>query len=122
MHPARITLPATSASASLGRAWARLILDGSPGRAPVEQVIGELIGEALDHGAEGDVDVSLHRAPAECLVVVTSLETGAEAPSAGVDLVEHPRLVIVDALAESLEQHVGADGVVVMRARITWVE
>ncbi|MGW1994714.1 hypothetical protein [Embleya sp. NPDC001921] len=122
MDPAHITLPATPASVSLGRAWARLLLDGSPGRAAVEQVVGELLGEALAQGAEGDVRVELQRTAGECVVVVTSREPGPTTPGSGVDLGEHPRLVIVDALADSLEQRVDVDGVVIMRARITWME
>lgn len=122
MDPARITVPADLASAPIARAWARLHLGSSAGRLPVEQVVSELIAEAMAQGAEGDIEVELQRATGECIVVVTSRERPLPPPTERADLAEHPRLVVVDALSDSLEHRVDRDGLVVMRARITWME
>jgi hypothetical protein len=122
MDPAHITVPADLASAPLARSWVRLHLGASDGLRPVEQVVSELIAEAIERGAEGGIEVELYRATGECTVVVTSRERPQQQPVERADLAEHPRLVVVDALSDSLEHRVEQDGRVVMRARITWME
>lgn len=122
MDSARITVPADLASAPLVRAWVRLNLGDSDGCLPVEQVVAELLAEAIEQGAEGDIEAEVQRSDRECTVIVTSRERRPEPSADPADLSEHPRLVLVDALSDSLEHRIEQDGVVVMRARITWME
>ncbi|MFE5333891.1 hypothetical protein ACFRCG_46620 [Embleya sp. NPDC056575] len=122
LDSARLTIPATPESGGLARAWVRLTLGSVAGVRPVEYVTSELIAEALAQGAEGTISVDLIPSSGECTVVVISHERQRSRAVEATDLAEYPRLVVVDGLTESLEHRVEPDGLVIMRARITWME